>query len=232
MVGGGFRLQQFVAADLAFGIKLADARLLVIGQTGRHRSRRDEHGRDMAERQRCNRQPRHDLVADAEKDRSIEHVVRQADGSRHGDYVARKQRQFHRGLALGDAIAHGWHAARHLRNAALFARSFFDQVGKILVGRMGRQHVVVSGDDPQIGFDVTRQIGLFGHPAGGKAMGKIAAGQRAAMRPTACHFLNLFEIGLAAGAASLANPVGDGFDLFSDAHGSVRFRSIVCPALV
>ena len=223
MIGSRFRLQQFVAADLSLRVELADARLLVIGQAGWHRSRRNEDGRDMAEGQRGNRQSRHDLVADAEKDRRIEHVVRQADGCSHGDDIARKQRQFHGRLALGDAVAHGRHAACHLRHAALFARRLLDQVGKILVGRMGRQHVVIGGDDPQIGFHIVRQVGFFRCAAGGKAMRKIAAGQGTAMWPPACQFLDLLKIAFAAGTAALANPVGDGFDLFSGAHGCFRF---------
>ena len=76
----------------------------------------------MAEGQRRDHQPRHDLVADAEIDRGVEHVVRQADRGRHGDHVAREQRQLHAGLALGDAVAHGRHAAGDLRDAAGLAR--------------------------------------------------------------------------------------------------------------
>ena len=41
---------------------------------------------------------------------------------RHGDHVAREQRQLHAGLALRDAVAHGGHAARDLRHAAGLAR--------------------------------------------------------------------------------------------------------------
>ena len=50
----GFRLglQQFGAADLAFGIELADLGLLVVGQAGGHRPGRDEDRRQMAEGQR------------------------------------------------------------------------------------------------------------------------------------------------------------------------------------
>ena len=122
VIGFGLGLEQLGAAGLALGIELADLGLLVIGQAGGHRPGRNEHRRQMAEGQRRDHQPRHDLVADAEIDGGIEHVVRQADRRRHGDHVARKQRQLHARLALGDAVAHGRHAAGHLRDAAGLAR--------------------------------------------------------------------------------------------------------------
>ena len=40
VIGFGFGFQQCGAADLAFGIELADLRLLVIGKAGGHRARR------------------------------------------------------------------------------------------------------------------------------------------------------------------------------------------------
>ena len=88
----------------------------------------------MAEGQRADHQARHDLVADAEIDGRVEHVVRQRDRRRHGDHVAGEQRQLHARLALGDAVAHGRHAARHLRDAAGLARRLLDQGGIALEG--------------------------------------------------------------------------------------------------
>src|SRR3546814_3355853 len=49
-------------------------------------------------------QPRHDLVADAEEDRRVEHVVGEADRGRERDDVAGEQRQLHARLALRDAV--------------------------------------------------------------------------------------------------------------------------------
>ena len=107
MIGLRLRGQQFGARRLAFRVQLADLRFLVVGEAGRHRPRRQEDRRQMAEGQRADEQARHDLVADAEIDRRVEHVVRQRDRGRERDHVAGKQRQLHALLALGDAVAHG-----------------------------------------------------------------------------------------------------------------------------
>jgi hypothetical protein len=175
VIGFGFRLQQFRPPDLAFGIELADSHLLVVGKPAGHRPGGNEHRRQMAEAQGRDQQSRHDLVADAQVDRSIEHVVRQSDGRRHGDHVAGEQRQLHPRLALGDAVAHGRHAARHLRHAAGLARSLADQFGVGLERLVRRQHVIVGGDDAEIGHHVFGKVGLVVRPAGGKSVRKVAA---------------------------------------------------------
>ena len=67
MIRGGFRFQKLVAADLAFGIELADALLLLVGEA---RVGIGPAGiricRQVPEAQGADEQPRHDLVADAE----------------------------------------------------------------------------------------------------------------------------------------------------------------------
>jgi len=88
MIGFGFGFQKLGATNLALGIKLADARLLIVRQAGCHRPGGNEDGRQMAEGKRCDHQSRNDLVADAEIDRSIEHVVGKADAGSHGDRIA------------------------------------------------------------------------------------------------------------------------------------------------
>ena len=72
----------------------------------------------MAEAERLDHQPRHDLVADAEEQRLVEHVVAERHRGRHRDHVAAHQRQLHPDLALGDAIAHRGHPARDLGHGA------------------------------------------------------------------------------------------------------------------
>ena len=80
-------------------------------------------------------------------------------------------------LALGDAVAHRRHAARDLRRAAGRARRLLDQVGKAGVGLMGRQHVVVGGDDREIGAVALAQRLLVARRAGGEAVGEIGAAE-------------------------------------------------------
>ena len=151
VIGLRFRGQQIGARRLALGVELADLRLLVVGEPGGHRSRGQEHRRQMAERQRADQEARHDLVANAEIDRRVEHVVGKGDRRRQRDDVAREKGKLHPFLALGDAVAHGGHAARDLGRAADGARGLLDEIGKARIGLVGRKHVVVGGDDREIG---------------------------------------------------------------------------------
>ena len=171
------RLEQRVAAELALGVELADARLLGVGHAGGHRPRRHEDRRQMAEAQRRHHEAGHDLVADAEEERAVEHVVGERHGAGERDHVAREERQLHAGLALGDPVAHGGHAACHLGDAAGGANGLLDQRGEALERLMGREHVVVGGDDRDVGLGPGLEVGLVVHPAGGEAVGKVAAGQ-------------------------------------------------------
>ncbi|MCY1441007.1 hypothetical protein D9M71_573040 [compost metagenome] len=114
VVGGHFRDQQFLAGGLAFGEQLAHRGLLLVGDAAGHRPGGNEHRRQMTEAQRADQQAGDDLVAHAQVQRGIEHVVRQRDGGAHGNHVAAGQRQLHARLALGHAIAHGRHAAGEL----------------------------------------------------------------------------------------------------------------------
>ena len=100
---------------------------------------------------RADDQPGHDLVADAQHQGTVEHVVAERHRGRHGDHVAADQRQLHADLALGDAVAHGGHAAGDLGHRTGLARGLADQLGEALVGLVRREHVVVGGDDADIG---------------------------------------------------------------------------------
>jgi hypothetical protein len=173
VIGFGFRFQKLGAADLAFGIKLADAGFLVIRQAGCHRAGGNENGGQMAEGEGGNDETGHDLVADAEIDGGVEHVVRQADAGRHGDGVAGKQRKFHAGLALRHAIAHGGNRACHLRYAARFLGRIADDRGEGLIGLVRREHVVIGGDDAEIGNPVAGKDVLVGGGTDRKPMRKI-----------------------------------------------------------
>lgn len=137
MVGLGLRFQQLGAADLALGVELADLGLLIVRNACRHRAGGHEHGRQVTEGQRANHQAGDDLVADAQIDGSVEHVVAQRDRSRHGDDVAAEQRKVHARLALGHAIAHGGHATGDLGGRADRAGGVLDDLGIGLVGLMG-----------------------------------------------------------------------------------------------
>ena len=131
----------------------------------------------MAEAQRSHHEPRDDLVADAKEEGTVEHVVGEGDGAGQRDHVAREKRDLHAGLALGDAIAHGRHAARDLGHPARGSDGLLDEGGEALQRLMGREHVVVGGDDGDVGLDAALEIGLVVGGAGGEAVGEVAAGQ-------------------------------------------------------
>ncbi|MNN21759.1 hypothetical protein D3C81_1350910 [compost metagenome] len=75
VVGLHLRLQQLFATGLAFGVTLAHIGFLLVGDARRHRPTRHEQRWQMAEAQRAHQQAGDDLVADAEHQRRIEHVV-------------------------------------------------------------------------------------------------------------------------------------------------------------
>ena len=137
----------------------------------------------MAKVQRANQQARHDLVAHAQHQRGIEHIVAQRHGGGHGNGVAAEQAQLHARCALGHAIAHGGHAAGHLRGGAVLAGFFLDQVGVMLQRRVGREHVVVGVDDADVGaffghdleFVQPGNAGLVAIGHGGKGVGHVGA---------------------------------------------------------
>jgi hypothetical protein len=91
----------------------------------------------VAERERADQQPRHDLVAHAEQQCAVEHLVRQRDSRRHRDDFPAEQRQFHAGTALGDAVAHRGHTAGELRDTARLAYGFLEPV-RVFVQRLMR----------------------------------------------------------------------------------------------
>ncbi len=78
-----------------------------------------------------------DLVADAEHQRAVEHVVREGHRRGERDGVAREQRQLHADLALRDTIAHSGHAARELRRGAEAQCFFLDDFREGLVRLVG-----------------------------------------------------------------------------------------------
>ena len=129
MIGGGLALQQGVAPDLAPCVGFAHPRLFLVGDAGRHRTRWSEGYGQMPECEGADEQAGHDLIADAQQHRRVEHVVAERDGGRQGDHVSREQRQLHARLPLSDTIAHRRNAACDLRRRANLPRCGLDQVG-------------------------------------------------------------------------------------------------------
>jgi len=220
VIGFRFRFQQFGAPDLAFGIKLAGLGLLVIRQAAGHRPGRHEHGGKVPEGERANDEAGHDLVADTEINGCIEHIVRQAHSRRHRNDFAGEQRQFHARDPLRNAIAHGWHAARNLCDAACFTRRLLDELREGLEWLMRRQHVVIGSDDAEVRYFVAGQRRLVMRPAGSKTMREVGTAQNGALRPVGRGFPHTAKIGFARRLGPFANARGDFLNAFvSGLHG-------------
>ncbi len=136
----------------------------------------------MRERHSADDKARHDLVANAEHQGGVKGIVAEGDSGAHGDDVTRKQRQLHAGAALRHPIAHGGHATGDLRGGAELARHGADLFRVVVIGLMRRQHVVIGGDDADIGHGIKRGLELFIIGRGGDHMGVVGAGQFLAAR--------------------------------------------------
>ena len=163
----------------------------------------------MTEAQRTDQQPRNDLVADAEQQRGVEQVVRQRHRRAHGDHLAAGDGQLHARLALGHAITHRRHAAGDLAHRADLAQRLAQALRVVLVGLVRREHVVVGGDDGDVGRIRQAQALLVLGAATGDTMGEVGALRRVAGRPGARGGTNHGEVGLARRTAALDQALGD-----------------------
>jgi len=166
------------------------------------------------------------LSADAEKDGGVEHVVGEPDRCGERDGVAREEGQLHADLALGDAVAHCRHAAGNLGRAAGGARGCADDLGEALVRLVRREHVVVGGDDREVGRHIAAERGLVVHGTAGKAMGEVGAGQAPAMRLLARGGVDAVEILRPAAFAAPADALGHGGDARMKGHGDLLVSAI------
>ena len=91
----------------------------------------------MSKMQGADQQPGHDLVAHAQHQRAVKHIVAERHGGRHGDHITAEQAELHAGRALRHAVAHGRHAAGHLRGGAQPPRLGLDQVRVVLQRGVG-----------------------------------------------------------------------------------------------
>jgi hypothetical protein len=103
-------------------------------------------------------------------------VLRAKTPPADGRKTARREKgQLHSFLALGDAVAHRRNAARDLGRAADRARGFLDEIGEARIRLVGRKHVVIGGDDREIGARPLPQRLFVAGPTSGEPMGEIGA---------------------------------------------------------
>ena len=143
--------QQLVTAHQPLRGFFANSGFLFVRQTRGHGAGRHKDHWQMTEVQRTDQEAGDDLVAHAQHQRAVVHVVRQGHGGGHGNHIAAEQAELHARRALRDAVAHGGHAAGHLRGGAVLARLGLDQFGIAQQRHVRRQHVVVGIDDADVG---------------------------------------------------------------------------------
>jgi hypothetical protein len=107
-----------------------------------HRPARDEDHRQMAETQRAHHQARDDLVADAQHQRAVEHVVGQRHRRGHGDHFAAGR--------LSSMPGSPWVTPSHMAGVPPAnwpteptSRRAFDLLREVLVRLVRREHVVI-----------------------------------------------------------------------------------------
>ena len=218
VIAGHLGRHQRVAPDLAGGELVADPGLFVIRQAAGHRACGDENRRHMAEGGRSDDQARHDLVADAQVESGVKAIVAERHAGGQRDDIAREQRQFHPRLALGDTVTHGRDAACHLGGGPGTAGGGPDLAGIAFKRLMRRQHVVIGGDDAQVGRLSPGQFVLV-LARGGIGMGLIAAGQMRPGRAIGHGLCHAVQIGAACGGRSFADAAGHGGNGAVQGHG-------------
>ena len=220
MVGGGFGRQQLGAADEALGGLFAHVGFGGVGQAGGHRSRWHKYGGQVAKVQRANQQSGDDFVAHPQQQRRVKSVVAERYGRRHCNHVAAEQAQFHARCALGHAVAHGGHAAGHLRGGTVLAGFVFDQVGVMLQRRVGREHVVIGRDDADVGraLDNDAQFVVVGQR--GKSVGDVGAAQALRAGWALGQRVQTLQISAAGKRAALADALGDCGNRVVECHGA------------
>ena len=226
MVGLAFGGQQGLTSDQPLGRLFAHACLVLVGQTRTHGSGRHEHAGQVSEVKRPDQQPRHDLVAHAQQQGGVEHVVGQGHGRGHGDGVARKQAQLHAGLALRDAVAHGRHATGHLGDGALAPCFVTDTCGIAFVGLVGRQHVVVGRHHADVGRLLRHDAQLVLRRHGGKGMRHVGTAHAIGAADARSQAIQALQVGRAQRLAALTNAFGHrmhhGMDRDRAAHAELR----------
>ena len=220
MVGGALGLQEVLRGRACPRRRAGGRASSRCSKTRRHGAGRHQHGGQVTEGERTDDQAGNDLVADAKHQGAVEHVVAEGDRGAHGDHVAADQGQLHADLTLGDAVAHGRDAAGDLGCRTRLPRRLADQFGEPLVRLVGRKHVVVGGDDPDVGR--LRDPGAAPcrwAPQAAKAWARLPHDRAVRRGPRAAMASSALEVGAAAVHAPLPDPLGDVGDDGMQRHG-------------
>ncbi len=230
VIARALALEQLGPARLAFGIELADLLLFLVGDPGGHRPAGHEHRRQMAKAQRADQQAGHDLVANAQQQRPVIHRMAQRHRGGERDHIAAEQRQLHPRLALGHPVAHRRGRARDLRGGAHLARPQLHLRGIAAIGLMRGEHVIIGGDDRQIGpaLGLHRRL-ILQRP--GIGMGKVGAGHLIAVGLAGRLALDQLEIGAARRLRLLDDPLrhprNGGVEITHARHSCPSFMPVI-----
>src|SRR5690606_17384204 len=106
---------------------------------------------------------------------------------------------------------HGRNPRSDLGYCTDFACRLPEKLGIRLVGLVGRQHVVIGGDDAEVRNGIAGKRCLVARWAGSKAVRKVAAGESRTMRAAGRSFVKTRQIVFACRAGALLNAPGDRF---------------------
>ena len=209
VVGLGFGFEQRISTDQTLGVLLAHLGFGVVGQAAGHGAGGHKHGGQMPELHRAHEQAGHDFVAHTEHERGIKHLVRQGHGGGQGNDVAREQRELHARVPLGDAVAHGGHAASHLGTRAHAPSRRAQELGVMLKGLVGREHVVVRGDDAHVGGAFGVDLEFVAGAQGRGGVRHVGATHACALGADCALGRHRLQVLGAAGAAAFDDALGD-----------------------
>ena len=195
MIRGGFGFKQRHTVNFTFGVQLTNAHFFFVRQAAGHRTRRNKHRRQMAEGERRHGQSGNNFIAYAKIQRAVEHIVRQADGGRHGNHFAAQQRQLHAILALRHAVTHCRHATSHLPYRIGGVQGFTDDIRIMFIRLVSGQHIVIGGDNSDVVAQHALQRRFIICLTGGKTVRQVTAGQLRTMDGIAFGLINSCEVG-------------------------------------
>ena len=220
VVRSGLGLEQLVAPHQALCVLLAHLGFVLVRQARAHGACGHKHAGQVAIVQRTDQQARHDLVAHAQQQRAIKHIVGQRYRSGHGNGIAGEQRQLHAGRALRHAVAHRGHTARHLHRGAQLGGFVAQDGGVALVRLVGREHVVVGRDDADVGRLLDRDLELVGTRQRRIGMGQVGAAHAVLGGLASDHGIDACKVGAAGVCAALDNALGHA--RYNWVHGSLH----------
>ncbi len=222
--------QHFIPADFSLGEKLPCIGLLLIGNPGSHRACRNKHCRQVTETQGPHQKAGDNLIANPQHEHAVKHIVGEPNSGRHGNHIPAHEAQLHAGPALGGTIAHGRHPTSELGHAPCPGYLFLDDFRNPIVGLMGRDHIIVCGNDADIRFVKPCQCLLVCMITCRDSMGNVGAIECSTLGSLLPRLLNPVKICLAKRLAALSDTFGNFFNNAVHAFPPILLPSIHQPA--